>query len=163
MVRSCVDGYNATIFAYGQTGSGAPLPFTLAGKYLVTRSATLQPVSTDTPHRARAGKTYTMSGTDGAPGVHARAVENLFEALADAGDGAVVEVSMLEIYCDALRDLLADPSDSPQALDVSGLGPGQLASFQERVPGLAWRRVADAAEAMVRARSCPLIRESAAR
>lgn len=84
----------------------------------------------------------------------------------------------MEIYCENVHDLLATPqsssSSSPssscggnprvgegsgsakrstgkESLDISGLGPGQLPRFQERVPGLVWTAVKTPAEALVRA------------
>lgn len=128
------------------------------------------------------GKTYTMSGSAAEPGVHARVAAALFASLAATGDGGcIVEVAMMEIYCETIRDLLAPTSaaalpaadavdaggegtgggaaaaaasrgggGSPERLDVSGLGAGQLAHFQERVPGLAWEAVATPDDALVR-------------
>lgn len=60
-----------------------------------------------------------------------------------AGPGAsrTIQVSMLEIYNDAVRDLLRNKGDVAAALDVSGMGPGQLPPDAERVPGLTWRPV----------------------
>jgi len=114
LVRSCADGYNACIFAYGQTGSG---------------------------------KTHTMEGPAEDPGISVRALQTLFEMIAEdekhAGPGAsrTIQVSMLEIYNDAVRDLLRNKGDVAAALDVSGMGPGQLPPDAERVPGLTWRPV----------------------
>lgn len=91
-----------------------------------------------------------MGGTQAAPGIHSRAADLLFTCLAEsgAGESATVELAMMEIYCDQVRDLLAD---NPQArLDISGLGAAQLPRFQERVPGLSWRCVASSADALVR-------------
>jgi hypothetical protein len=98
-----------------------------------------------------------------------RTAQALFAALTEAGEeGVVVEVAMLEIYCDAVRDLLGaarcsgendEPAEevvtgcgagSPGKLEVSGLGAGQLPRFQERMPGLRWVRVANAEETLVR-------------
>jgi hypothetical protein len=93
-----------------------------------------------------------MSGTDDAPGIHARTVDLLFSCLRESKEpdcpAAVVEVAMMEIYCDQVRDLLAD--DPHQKLDISGLGAAQLPRFKERVPGLSWQRVDEPAEALVR-------------
>ena len=91
-----------------------------------------------------------MGGTDAAAGIHSRAADLLFASLddSDTAESATVELAMMEIYCDQVRDLLAD---DPQAkLEVSGLGAAQLPRFQERVPGLSWRKVASSADALVR-------------
>ena len=89
LVQSVLDGYNVCIFSYGQTGSG---------------------------------KTHTMTGTRGDPGVNVRSLHTLFKlaqerreaAEGPAGGGAGAEpppvgiaVSVLEIYNETLRDLLA--------------------------------------------------------
>ena len=85
LVQSVLDGYNVCIMAYGQTGSG---------------------------------KTHTMFGAGGAAaegrGVIARSLERFFalrEARVGGGGGVEkvsVSVSMVEIYCGEVRDLLAD-------------------------------------------------------
>ena len=89
LVQSVLDGYNVCIFSYGQTGSG---------------------------------KTHTMTGTRGDPGVNVRSLHTLFKlaqerreaAEGPAGGGAGAEpppvgiaASVLEIYNETLRDLLA--------------------------------------------------------
>ena len=95
LVLSCVDGFNVCIFAYGQSGSG---------------------------------KTYTMAGGGGpvrdavdleswavAPsaGVIPRSCVEIFRVLDEraALNSYEVELSMYELYRDALRDLLADRKD----------------------------------------------------
>ncbi|KAJ3337910.1 kinesin motor protein cin8 [Gonapodya sp. JEL0774] len=84
-------GYNCTIFAYGQTGTG---------------------------------KTYTMEGSlDALPnsqaGIIPRSLHRLFETLESQSSDFSVRVSMLELYNEELRDLLA-----PEALS----GPGASVS-----------------------------------
>jgi len=81
VVESCIkDGYNATVFAYGQTGSG---------------------------------KTFTMLGSkdegdDETLGVIPRAVAEVFDFIAsDLEREYLLRVSYLEIYNEALKDLLA--------------------------------------------------------
>ncbi|KAL4436364.1 hypothetical protein ABPG77_009926 [Micractinium sp. CCAP 211/92] len=110
LIRSCADGYNVCLLAYGQTGSG---------------------------------KTHTMMGPGDNPGLSVRALKALFDiTAAEAQDGAqrAISVSMLEVYNEALRDLLQ--SEAAKPLDVSAMGAGQLVAGQERVPGLTWRPVA---------------------
>ncbi|KAL4420520.1 hypothetical protein ABPG75_010176 [Micractinium tetrahymenae] len=110
LIRSCADGYNVCLLAYGQTGSG---------------------------------KTHTMMGPERNPGLSVRALKALFDitaAEAEHGARRAISVSMLEVYNEALRDLLQ--SDAAKPLDVSAMGAGQLATGQERVPGLTWRPVA---------------------
>ena len=72
-----------------------------------------------------------MHGPAEDPGVYARALQDLFAA-ADGGDaaadgGARIAVAMLEIYMEEVRDLLAAGRGS-RALEISGLGAGQLAA-----------------------------------
>ncbi|KAA1111160.1 hypothetical protein PGT21_036955 [Puccinia graminis f. sp. tritici] len=86
VVESCIkDGYNATVFAYGQTGSG---------------------------------KTFTMLGSnddgdDETLGVIPRAVAEVFAFIAsDLEREYLLRVSYLEIYNEALKDLLAADQSS---------------------------------------------------
>ena len=82
IVQSCMGGFNATVFAYGQTSSG---------------------------------KSFTMLGEGKHVGIVPFAVEDMFSIVAEQqrnGKDFVIKCSMLEIYNEQLRDLLA-PSDSP--------------------------------------------------
>lgn len=78
-VMSTAQGFNATVFAYGQTGSG---------------------------------KTYTMQGhRDGDDrGIIPRAVADIFDAIrsssTECGSKFLVRASFLEIYNDAISDLI---------------------------------------------------------
>ncbi|CAN1812012.1 Kinesin-like protein KIN-14N [Linum perenne] len=80
LVQSALDGYKVCIFAYGQTGSG---------------------------------KTYTMMGKPGQPqlkGLIPRTLEQIFqtrESLKLQGWKYEMQVSMLEIYNETIRDLLS--------------------------------------------------------
>lgn len=67
-----------------------------------------------------------MQGPENDPGVYQRALQEMFCATSgkDVSQGAEISVAMLEIYNEDVRDLLA--SESGKALDVCGLGPGQL-------------------------------------
>ncbi|KAK9074204.1 hypothetical protein SSX86_006801 [Deinandra increscens subsp. villosa] len=79
LVQSAMDGYKVCIFAYGQTGSG---------------------------------KTHTMMGTPGSfddKGLIPRSLEQIFESrqtLQNQGWKYEMQVSMLEIYNETIRDLL---------------------------------------------------------
>ncbi|KAI4325638.1 hypothetical protein MLD38_031020 [Melastoma candidum] len=83
LIRSVMDGYNVCIFAYGQTGSG---------------------------------KTYTMSGPSGGSlkdaGINYRALNDLFEISNRRKDVTDyhIQVQMVEIYNEQVRDLLTDSS-----------------------------------------------------
>ncbi|CAI0437083.1 unnamed protein product [Linum tenue] len=85
LVQSALDGYKVSIFAYGQTGSG---------------------------------KTYTMMGKPGQPelkGLIPRTLEQIFqtrESLKLQGWKYEMQVSMLEIYNETIRDLLSTNRDS---------------------------------------------------
>nr|XP_043628795.1 kinesin-like protein KIN-14N [Erigeron canadensis] len=80
LVQSALDGYKVCIFAYGQTGSG---------------------------------KTHTMMGTPGnydEKGLIPRSLEQIFESrqtLQNQGWKYEMQVSMLEIYNETIRDLLS--------------------------------------------------------
>ncbi|XP_075923745.1 uncharacterized protein LOC116943328 isoform X2 [Petromyzon marinus] len=80
VVEAAVTGYNASLFAYGQTGSG---------------------------------KTYTMMGTPESLGLIPRICEGLFTRIerdTRATTTYKVEVSFVEIYNEAVRDLLKRPT-----------------------------------------------------
>ncbi|XP_052881112.1 kinesin-like protein KIN-14L [Gossypium arboreum] len=85
LVRSVMDGYNVCIFAYGQTGSG---------------------------------KTYTMSGPSGEStkdlGINYLALNDLFEISNQRKDiiSYEIQVQMVEIYNEQIRDLLSEDSSS---------------------------------------------------
>jgi kinesin family member C2/C3 len=82
LIDSVVDGFNVCIFAYGQTGSG---------------------------------KTFTMGGGEGEQkGINTRALERLFQIIDDRKETEVstVTVSVLEIYCEQIRDLLATKKEA---------------------------------------------------
>jgi hypothetical protein len=78
LIGSTMDGFNVCIFAYGQTGSG---------------------------------KTFTMEGSESSRGVNYRSLDTLFNiASARKQDGwrYDISVSMLEIYNEDIRDMLAE-------------------------------------------------------
>ncbi|CAN6196612.1 unnamed protein product [Urochloa humidicola] len=87
LVQSALDGYKVCIFAYGQTGSG---------------------------------KTYTMMGNpelDDQKGMIPRSLEQIFQAsqvLNSQGWKYKMQASMLEIYNETIRDLLAANRNAAQ-------------------------------------------------
>uniref|UniRef100_A0A2N9J3Z5 Kinesin-like protein n=1 Tax=Fagus sylvatica TaxID=28930 RepID=A0A2N9J3Z5_FAGSY len=93
LVQSALDGYKVCIFAYGQTGSG---------------------------------KTYTMMGRPGHPeqkGLIPRSLEQIFQtrqALQPQGWRYEMQVSMLEIYNETIRDLLSTNRSSSTENGVAG-------------------------------------------
>ncbi|KAK2984782.1 hypothetical protein RJ640_004607 [Escallonia rubra] len=96
LVQSALDGYKVCVFAYGQTGSG---------------------------------KTYTMMGKSGSPdqkGLIPRSLEQIFEtrqALQHQGWKYELQVSMLEIYNETIRDLLPlNRSCSDMSRTENGVG-----------------------------------------
>ena len=94
LVDAVVQGYNGTLLAYGQTGSG---------------------------------KTHSvmgeLSGDEAQLGLLPRAVQQIFDAIVADTSGAefAVSCSYLEIYKEAVRDLLAPPPPAPG----SALGGGE--------------------------------------
>ncbi|XP_062368259.1 kinesin-like protein KIFC1 [Cinclus cinclus] len=128
LVQSALDGYPVCIFAYGQTGSG---------------------------------KTFTMEGPEasGGPesrGMIPRAVRHLFLAARDlAGKGWQYRfsASFLEIYNEALRDLLLAKGEHGSELEIRRASPG---SDELHVPNLTWVDVdseEQVQELLLRARS----------
>lgn len=115
LVTSVLDGYNVCMFAYGQTG---------------------------------AGKTHTMQGSKEDPGVNVRAISTLFKVIDERradGWSYTVSVSVLEIYNETIRDLLA-PVGQEDGGSVRGLavkqGPGGLMMAD----GAVWEGVNNVAE-----------------
>ncbi|KAJ3693727.1 hypothetical protein LUZ60_009207 [Juncus effusus] len=100
LIRSIVDGYNVCIFAYGQTGSG---------------------------------KTHTMCGPSGGStndrGISYMALNDLFNISRKRSDMKYeIQVQMVEIYNEQVRDLLAEDSSSTK-LEIrtcAGNNNGQL-------------------------------------
>ncbi|NXN64466.1 KIF19 protein, partial [Himantopus himantopus] len=78
------------------------------------------------------GKTYTMLGTDGEPGICTRTLGELFQAIEDASGDTEYEVSMsyLEIYNEMIRDLL-NPSLGCLQLREDAGGTVQVAGITE--------------------------------
>eukprot|EP01054_Gregarina_sp_Poly1_P002596 Gregarina_sp_Poly_1__2595@NODE_1704_length_3512_cov_48_744267_g1094_i1_p2_GENE_NODE_1704_length_3512_cov_48_744267_g1094_i1NODE_1704_length_3512_cov_48_744267_g1094_i1_p2_ORF_typecomplete_len214_score36_38Kinesin/PF00225_23/6_6e36Microtub_bd/PF16796_5/5_5e21T2SSE/PF00437_20/0_0014AAA_16/PF13191_6/0_021Cdd1/PF11731_8/5_9e03Cdd1/PF11731_8/0_091AAA_24/PF13479_6/0_049AAA_22/PF13401_6/4_4e03AAA_22/PF13401_6/0_11DUF815/PF05673_13/0_11DUF927/PF06048_11/0_18DUF87/PF01935_17/3_6e03DUF87/PF01935_17/0_77DU len=92
VVDRFLQGFNGAILAYGQSGSG---------------------------------KTYTIEGTltdHHRRGLVARTGEALFQHLRDiqgsAIDKCILEASLIEIYCEKLRDLLAKENDKQSSLHI---------------------------------------------
>ncbi|XP_024004376.1 kinesin-like protein KIN-14M isoform X2 [Eutrema salsugineum] len=98
LVQSALDGYKVCIFAYGQTGSG---------------------------------KTYTMMGRPGNPeekGLIPRCLEQIFrtrQSLRSQGWKYELQVSMLEIYNETIRDLLSTSKEAVRA--DNGVSPQKYA------------------------------------
>ncbi len=88
-VQSALDGYNVCLFSYGQTGSG---------------------------------KTHTMQGSGGSDrGLIPRSIEQIGihkKKLEQDGWEFVMDVSFLEIYNEAIRDLLRDTKSSETKHDI---------------------------------------------
>ncbi|XP_022092516.1 kinesin-like protein KIF19 [Acanthaster planci] len=79
-----------------------------------------------------AGKTYTMLGTDNEPGIMARALNDLFDAMDARSEDSVYKVTMsyLEIYNENIRDLL-NPSSGFLELREDASGNVQVAGISE--------------------------------
>ncbi|KFK29228.1 hypothetical protein AALP_AA7G106500 [Arabis alpina] len=98
LVQSALDGYKVCIFAYGQTGSG---------------------------------KTYTMMGRPGnleEKGLIPRCLEQIFQtrqSLRSQGWKYELQVSMLEIYNETIRDLLSTNKEAARA--DNGVSPQKYA------------------------------------
>jgi len=91
LVTSVLDGYNVCVFAYGQTGSG---------------------------------KTYTMEGTLAQPGLTFQTLSELYHVMNEERADSFVHtlsISVLEIYNERIRDLLADAAfaDSLEVIHTS--------------------------------------------
>jgi hypothetical protein len=116
MVEGVLDGTSATIFAYGQTG---------------------------------AGKTHTMMGGEADPGVIPRSISTLLSSLAarraEKKLDSTLQMGMLEIYCENIRDLLTSmdaEEEDPKALSIHQDAKGQVF-----VDGMVFQTVETAEEA----------------
>ena len=104
---------------------------------LITSCADGYNVAIITYGQTGAGKTYTLMGTPDDPGLNPRAVEELLRICASREQVEWrVSVSLLEIYCDHLVDLLSDLPLHEQTCCVqggalSGLASKQVASAQD--------------------------------
>ena len=117
LVDAALKGHAACVFAFGQTASGKT--HTMLGSGALAASASAE------------------------AGVLQRALAALFEGSAS---GTTVKISMLEVYNDAVRDLLA-PGGAPARLAIRHAGgSGRAAAATE----VAARTVADAAAAVAR-------------
>nr|XP_013817066.1 PREDICTED: kinesin-like protein KIF19 [Apteryx mantelli mantelli] len=79
-----------------------------------------------------AGKTYTMLGTDGEPGIYIRTLDDLFRTLEATTENMDYTVSMsyVEIYNEVIRDLL-NPSSGFLDLREDSRGSIQIAGITE--------------------------------
>ncbi|KAF7822856.1 Kinesin-like protein KIN-14N [Senna tora] len=108
LVQSALDGYKVCIFAYGQTGSG---------------------------------KTYTMMGRPGHPGEKGlipRSLEQIFQtrqSLEPQGWKYELQVSMLEIYNETIRDLLSTNRSSLDVTRVENGTPGKQYTIKHDANG----------------------------
>ncbi|GMH30287.1 hypothetical protein Nepgr_032130 [Nepenthes gracilis] len=108
LVQSALDGYKVCIFAYGQTGSG---------------------------------KTYTMMGRPESPeqkGLIPRSLEQIFQTsqnLSTQGWKYKMQVSMLEIYNETIRDLLSTNRGSLDITRVENGVPGKQYAIKHDANG----------------------------
>ncbi|GLD99632.1 hypothetical protein PINS_up008358 [Pythium insidiosum] len=111
LMTQLLDGYNVTVIAYGQTGSGKT--YTVGN-----RAAVLNTTPTTSPSRSM--RRSSLPGSQIPPpevrsyrgasedGLIPRFLSDLFASLKKEPSLRTIRVSFLEIYCDALRDLLED-------------------------------------------------------
>ncbi|ELU11503.1 hypothetical protein CAPTEDRAFT_221617 [Capitella teleta] len=114
LITSLLDGYNVCVMAYGQTGSGKT--HTMVGSH----DNDLYNVNLD-PHPEE--------------GIIPRAVRELFRLIQDKPAGLhSVEISVLEIYNNEIRDLL-----SPEVASLSGAPNSPLAQRRQKAKPQAWK------------------------
>jgi len=116
--RNVFRGYNTTIIAYGQTASGKT--YTMNG-----------PAAAEAPGDDSAGNRRRQSSLSRAAaalnesdGILPRAVHDLFDARRAGQREAKIHLSYLEIYNDAIRDLLGGDDDSGRGGGGGGGGDG---------------------------------------
>merc|ERR1719223_1218421 len=90
------------------------------------------------------GKTYTMTGPPSDRGVNTRALEDLFKRARDrsAEWTDTINVSLLEVYNENIKDLLVAPGDTQVKLDV------KMGEFGNHVPGLTTVNVTNISEVL---------------
>ncbi|KAI3699199.1 hypothetical protein L2E82_43323 [Cichorium intybus] len=89
------------------------------------------------------GKTFTMEGTSGNRGVNYRTLEELFKISKQRSDTFTynISVSVLEVYNEQIRDLLATPSSNSKKLEIK-----QASEGFHHIPGLIEAKVEDVKE-----------------
>ncbi|XP_023766997.1 kinesin-like protein KIN-14R [Lactuca sativa] len=89
------------------------------------------------------GKTFTMEGTSGNRGVNYRTLAELFKISNERSDTFTynISVSVLEVYNEQIRDLLAPPSSTSKKLEIK-----QASEGFHHIPGLIEAKVEDVKE-----------------
>ena len=122
IMTSCVDGYNVCILAYGQTGSGKTYTMTGPAQSDLAASDTASSSSGSRSRSDGSGGADSDGGLGGSgngggglkiassQGVNTRALAELFARSSKRKAEIVdtISVSVLEIYCEQIRDLLSE-------------------------------------------------------
>jgi len=154
LVRSCLEGYNATIFAYGQTGSGKT--HTIIGDL----------------HHSEERENDNDGGSDSTSGVIPRALRDIFDGLNNKQDSQStkessrqqykkddtkrrssnklpfefqIKVQFLELYGDDIYDLLVIDRKNTRRISIRDGKPGEDAE----VMGISQIEVKSAEEALL--------------
>ncbi|XP_041462139.1 kinesin-like protein KIF25 [Lytechinus variegatus] len=115
LLTSLLDGYNVCIMAYGQTGSGKTHTM-LGGRY--TQELT---------------QTRTILDENEEDGVVPRAARELFRLLREKPNTHTVEVSVVEVYNNEIRDLLTlNPAKSRHDIITGDDGSMEVTSLTQR-------------------------------
>ncbi|XP_030849979.1 kinesin-like protein KIF25 [Strongylocentrotus purpuratus] len=115
LLTSLLDGYNVCIMAYGQTGSGKTHTM-LGGRY--TQGLT---------------QTRTILDESEEDGVVPRAARELFRLLREKPNTHTVEVSVVEVYNNEIRDLLTlNPATSRHDIFTGDDGSMEVTSLTQR-------------------------------
>jgi hypothetical protein len=111
IVLKTMEGYNGTVFSYGQTGSGKiTLIFNCHCEGLHYRYVIV----------CLTGKTWTMRGSDGDPGMMILCIRDIFEWIeTHPQQKYVLKVSYMEVYNEEINDLLGDGVTSKNLRIVS--------------------------------------------
>lgn len=114
--RNLLRGYNTTVVSYGQVGSGKT--YTMYGPTRTRQDGQAdQDESVSCTEESMSGLVDEDMNLNDDDGIVPRALKDVFDAIHDLPETEVtLEMTMLEIYRDELRDLLVDRSHLPLQL-----------------------------------------------
>jgi hypothetical protein len=106
LLRSALAGFNATIFAYGQTGTGKT--YTMLGHDLFALAS--ERSQTTAANNSNQNSNRSDNDEIGERGIIPRTLQYVFSQIEALYTHQItISISYTEIYCEKIKDLLADP------------------------------------------------------